>query len=684
MNYELIGKIDGSVEEFNVLLLSMKGISPIREKMLNLLDSIQQEPCLSIDAKKVLLIYFSLIDDGNARISLNDQELFKKWTTKWNGLVIQAKTKDEIHGIKDSIYFKAEDFSTIIKNGCKDIECRQYSSIIGDEKSPLVIEENAGIKHLYTNKFLEAKHIIEEQIKAVFPPLTGERKTRITSAEVKALSGFDVEAEQLEAINRGQQENLIVTGGPGTGKTTVVLYILWFLLKNNPELILKNIYLAAPSGKAADRMQESIMENLGKLNQEVINSCPENKKIHKVLSDLTSSTLHRLLKYNVSTGKFSYNSQNKFPEDSIFVIDEASMIDISMFAAFLQAIPESGHVFILGDVDQLPSVDAGAVLGELLNADHSYKVTLKVSRRFTQESQIGILARELQTKLPLEKGFGTLKDKPDYWNNIYKNEDDKHPNFVEFIQVEQDDEGKKFTKKQESEKIVSLLSSWVKNVYINQDGKNLSDLAQEIDPTKNFDNVSINEEHTEEKEKREKEEVLRQELWDMTLAGRILAAQRTGSRGVEDLNKAIAKIICNGRKDLPSDGKYFAGQLLILTQNQHMYDLYNGDTGVVVFHEGRPYLMLKKKGRFVFPSLSILPTDAIEPAFAITIHKSQGSEYKHILMFLPTTVGHPLLTNQIAYTGVTRGKKTVTTIATYETFKAASATVTERDTGITL
>ena len=133
------------------------------------------------------------------------------------------------------------------------------------------------------------------------------------------------------------------------------------------------------------------------------------------------------------------------------------------------------------------------------------------------------------------------------------------------------------------------------------------------------------------------------------------------------------------------ENESFDGQLMILTKNQSYFDLYNGDSGVVVNCDTRPMLMIKRKGNFVFYPLSLLPSDSIETAFAITIHKSQGSGYPNIMMFLPTRKGHPLLNRQILYTGVTRTKKeSLTIIATPETFKAACETVIERDTGIEL
>ena len=176
------------------------------------------------------------------------------------------------------------------------------------------------------------------------------------------------------------------------------------------------------------------------------------------------------------------------------------------------------------------------------------------------------------------------------------------------------------------------------------------------------------------------DESVREKLWEMSLTKRILSAERRGPRGVEKLNHFACRKL---RQVSSSSQKYFPGELLILTKNQTMYKLYNGDTGIVVFEGERPYLMLKKD-KFAFYPLSLLPADAIEPAFAITIHKSQGSEYKHVMMFLPTREGHPLLNNQILYTGITRAKSTLTIVAEAKAFRAACTTVTERDTGIVL
>ena len=448
-----------------------------------------------------------------------------------------------------------------------------------------------------------------------------------------------------------------------------------------------NIYLAAPSGKAADRMRESLIDGLSRIRDEKKTGEP-NARIFRKLNELESSTLHRLLRFSKSKGGFTFNRSEQFPPNSIFVIDEASMIDIEMFAALLEAIPEGARIFILGDPFQLPSVDSGAVLGEILKVKSGtdFSVKLNESNRFDDKSNIGKLAGEI--KLIAESKDSTNFIPHKFTGSVAIANEPEFKDHVFFRQLETDNAP--LSKKEEDKRIESFIAEWAR------DFAKLPELAEEIHPERTG---------TERDDPDHLETARRNEIWQLSLTKRILCAERRGLRGIENINKKVcSKIKSLWRAHQKSQGKivewsdtgYFPGQLLIITKNQEMFKLYNGDTGIVIFDGNTPYIMLKKtpsrnsdegiqrRDDFIFYPLSVLPEDAITTAFAITIHKSQGSEYNHVTMFLPTRIGHPLLTNQILYTGVTRAKKSVTIIASDETFRAAVTTVSERDTGISL
>lgn len=622
-------------------------LSPMDKHMLRFVKEFQTD--ISENVENFLKIIFLLQGAGNTRFSLDAAVFNEKWMVLWNGL--QAMSLESFN-----------DFIPTIKSALQDIQTNKYTNMIEyreDNKEtpdeavtkPFVIHKN----YIYITKYFDAKCIIERVANEIFKGgkapenksiqecidyiASIHKKNQQFANPQNPEGNFLVNEEQAEAILRGQNENLIITGGPGTGKTTVVLYILWKWLASNHEFLDWDIRLAAPSGKAADRMRESLINGLNGIEENV---CKGNgEKIYKKLSDLQSSTIHRLLKFIPTSGTFKYNRNNPFSENTLFVIDEASMIDISLFASFLQAVPARAKVFILGDPFQLPSVGAGAVLGEILSQENKFSIKLKKSNRFTDESEIGQLAKAIQQNAETTKS-----------QLISMQEQES----VKFIDISAR------TLKETENQVKDILDTWL------SDMQQLPILAAQVKVNVKVDNQSE----------------VHEKLWNLSLKKRMLSAERKGPRGVDFLNRLACKNMMRSevaRKH--TDGKYFAGQLLILTQNQPMYKLYNGDTGIVVFSDNRPYLMLKKD-KFVFYPLALLPADALESAFAITIHKSQGSEYEEILMFLPSQIGHPLLTNQIVYTGITRAKKKVTTVVSPEAFQAACSTVTKRETGVVL
>ena len=704
-----------SLDEFIDALAEMRGLIALDKHLLHLLFEIKKD--VPLQTQKFLTLCLSLLDDGNTRVPLEASQFTDMWARKWNGLItLRISTAEE--DIDESNFASADDFANIISEGIQDILTNDFSAIMESRETdttsiedalscPFVLAKRESGAHLYFTKHFDAKCVIEQSAKILFKNghAPADKEIEICTQKIASMckpfgngKQFLIKKRQAEAIIRGQTENLVITGGPGTGKTTVVLYILWNLLESHSEMLDWNIYLAAPSGKAADRMRESLIDGLARIRDE--KKTGTNEPIFRKLNELESSTIHRLLRFSKSKGGFSFNREEQFPKNSIFVIDEASMIDIEMFAALLEAIPEGARIFILGDPFQLPSVDSGAVLGEILKVNDSgsnFSVMLNESNRFDDRSNIGKLAAEIKT-------VAETKDNTKFVPHTFTSSDasvneiaptpDKTGNAATFKdkvfykQLETD--STPLSKKEEDKRIENFIAEW------SRDFAQLPALAENIHPERTG---------TEASDTDHSETARRNEIWQLSLTKRILCAERRGLRGIENINKKVCSKIKSlwraqkkkqGETVQWDDSGYFPGQLLIITKNQEMFKLYNGDTGIVVFDDNTPCLMLKKAplqnseltGKthddFVFYPLSILPEDSLTTAFAITIHKSQGSEYKHVTMFLPKKIGHPLLKNQILYTGITRAKESVTIIANDDTFKAAVTTVSERNTGISL
>ncbi len=663
--------IKDNLEQFRDVLLDARAITQLdvlSHGFLMELDhkSASGSPDLGPNAQKLLYIFLSLMNDGNTCFALDCEKLNKKWSEKWDGLCQLAAID-----VKTPSYY-SEGFQELIDHGIHEIlkdnmivdpslfEARAQKTPDGKITRPFVIcRDEKGVSWCYAARYFDAKCVIEKKIIDLFK---SPDKTSDVDAQVNDLLAHTMLRDmQKEAVRRGMRENLIITGGPGTGKTTVVCYLLWCLFRLHPEMQTYQIYLAAPSGKAADRMRESIAET--------IEMIPGDKSdpIKTTIAALESYTIHRLLKYKPSGRVFSMDSEHTFPTHSIFVIDEASMIDITLFASLLDAIPEGARVFILGDPDQLPSVDAGAVLGNLLDTKGNFVVRLLESNRFDDKSNIGKFAHSIQNAP--ETYFKSFEKDEKYWGTPENDEAffKDRKNVLDKINTIHLSDSNKGDSKDITDQIQKIVKQWTERFYAP-----LLALAKDIEP-----NVDL----ALQQEKLDK-------LWRLATLARILSAERSGKAGAEMINQTA----CIHLKHKPGD--FFAGQLLMLTRNQSTLKLYNGDSGVVLQSkkDGQFYLLLKKPHKegselveYVKYPMSMLPSDDIETAFAITVHKSQGSGYPHVMLFLPTRVGHPLLNRQIVYTAVTRTMgQSISIVSNDACFEDACKRLVQRDTGIVL
>lgn len=444
----------------------------------------------------------------------------------------------------------------------------------------------------------------------------------------------------------------IITGGPGTGKTTTVVRLLALL--QGPAVEARKplrIRLAAPTGKAAARLTESISLQVRSLS--VADEVRE-----KIPSEVT--TVHRLLGNRPGTRHFRHHAGNRLPLD-VLVVDEASMIDLEMMANLLDALPIHARLVLLGDKDQLASVEAGAVLGDLcrdaeagwynpqtrawletvsgedlatsgLQEDHGHQhplaqqvVMLRHSRRFGEGSGIGQLARWVnQQQADEARRLLAARSHGDLHGLSLKGEQDRA---LERLLLEGHGEGP-----QGYRHYLNVLRSQRPPVGTGLEDRRWTDWARNV--LQAFDRFQL------------------------------LCAVRKGPWGVESLNQRITQALFKARL-IESDQQWYEGRPVLMTRNDYGLGLMNGDIGIALrlpeqdgSEAGRQVL------RVAFPRNDgqggvrlVLPSrlNDVETVYAMTVHKSQGSEFAHTALILPDAL-NPVLTKELIYTGITRAK----------------------------
>jgi exodeoxyribonuclease V alpha subunit len=405
----------------------------------------------------------------------------------------------------------------------------------------------------------------------------------------------------------------VLAGGPGTGKTTTVSRLLALLREQHPDC---RIALAAPTGKAAARLEEAVRSSTSGLSVEDRGR----------LGELSATTLHRLLGWRPDArSRFRHDRTNRLPVE-VVVVDEASMVSLTMTARLLEALRPSTRLVLVGDPDQLASVEAGAVLGDLAAAPSQVDVaTLLTNRRFPATSGIARLASAVQD--------GRADDALDVLRSDSSAE-------VELVEVAD---------------VLPLAPAPLDGVRADvvSSGVAMLDAAETGDAVAALDALD---------------------------AHRLLCAHRRGPRGVQHWSALAARWLADEHPVVPrADGRY-AGQPLLVTANDYEIGLYNGDTGVVVA-DGRGGLV-GAFGRGGAPILvPLVRLGAVRPLHAMTVHRSQGSQFARTTVLLPAA-GSPLATRETLYTAVTRATTHVRVVGSADAFLAAARRPAARATGL--
>ena len=447
--------------------------------------------------------------------------------------------------------------------------------------------------------------------------------------------------QRLAAVAALAGRLTVIAGGPGTGKTTTVARLLALLEEQAAGGRPLRVALAAPTGKAAARLAEAVHAEAGALDTD--------EQVRGRLLDLDALTLHRLLGWRPdSTSRFRHDRGNRLPHD-VVVVDETSMLSLSLMAKLVDAVRPEARLILVGDPQQLASVEAGAVLGDVVGpAVTGMRMRPAARERLARLSGQPVPATEPEpagSAVVVGDGIVVLQQVHRFGGHI------------------------------------AALAAAVAQGHGDTVCAILAAGGSDLRWLEAADPAGV------------RPEVVRtgaalvaagragQRAEAITALGalRVLCAHRQGPAGVAAWNDRIERWLAAEVPDFGAGGTWYPGRPLLITENDYELQLYNGDTGVVVAGRAGPAAVFERRG--VLRDVPPARLRAVQTLHAMTIHKSQGSQFDEVVVVLPDGEG-PILTRELLYTAITRARRRVTVLGSEAVLRRAVERPIARASGL--
>jgi len=483
----------------------------------------------------------------------------------------------------------------------------------------------------------------------------------------QAGAAVELSEEQQSAIRAALTSALtVISGGPGTGKTSIVLSILRALIRLG--VPVESIALAAPTGKAAKRLEESIRKSLSSVGRRdasddaILAGCPKPR------------TLHRLLGFFPSSGRFRHHENNRLSE-RVVIVDECSMIDLFLMDQLVRSVADDARLVLLGDADQLPSVEAGAVFRDLLppesstRADPRRRAVVRLTKNYRMDPSDPAGRAILTAAKLVNSGDGEA---------LFTAGAEKEPLVTERLSAED----LAFHK-------IEILDGVEKAAF--REAFFDRWYAERVCGMSDFDRLIHREYRQGATGFSEGDRAALARLQAHFDSHRLLCVTRSDARptGAEAVNAVLHARALAGRPaggSVPGRPAFLPGEPVMMLRNDYERELFNGDQGLVlrVAEPGAPshrfMAVFPRDDNFAAFHLDALRSD-LELSYAITVHKAQGSEYDCVGLVLPES-GLPLLTRELLYTALTRSRRSVVILGEKSLLRAAAESRIHRSSGI--